>query len=688
MQDNSNTFEKAPAPKVPDDFDDEADFLGHVRSLYDADTGADQENRDEEQLDAEFAAGKQWDEFVYQRRIDANKPTLTFNKLTAYIAQLVGNRRQNETAIKVIPDHAGSKEVAKIREGIIRKIQKSSAAKRAYDAAFQNQTIGGLGNFQVVVDYASDDVFEQEIKIEPIYDNLAVAWDYTCQDPTGSDARHVFVTEYLSDKEFEEKYPGKTSSNFSSDYGNSSRENMEGWYSQNRVRVADFWRIRSRKRTLALMQDGEVNDVTDMELSEYADNIVVRNDGSPVMRESNVKYAEMYRVSGADILEGPYDLPISRVPVFRCPGWEINTGQYKTRFGMVRFLRDPQRLYNYWRSVVAEKLIMTPKARWMAGKTAIEGYEDAFRRAHLSDDPLLVWNDEAAAKPELVQPVQVEAALINEAGMVAQDMRDISNLHEASFGQASNEVSGKAIMARQRVGELGNVIYLDNLNEAMKEAGRVINALIPHIYDTPRVVKVMMGDDAVDMQEVAINGADEGSIDISRGKYDITITTGPSTQTKRVETAEAMMAAVNAMPDVFGAAADLIAEAQDWPKSDQIASRLRNRMPPEMLGGELTPEQQQQQQMQAEKQQMAEELAVAEQRAKIAETEARAAQAQMQALKIRADMDKIDADIEKGEVDTAISYAKAKADIESQETRDYLETIDAITGENNVDGDG
>ena len=698
MQDNSNTFEKAPAPKVPSDFDDDEDFLNHVRRCYNDDTGADRDNREEELLDFRFAAGRQWDENVYQRRIQANKPTLTFNKLTAYVAQLVGNRRQNETSIKIIPDHSGSKEVAKVREGLIRNIQKASRAKRAYDAAFQNQVIGGLGNFQIALEYADNDVFEQEIVIEAIYDNMSVAWDYKSQDPTGADARHVTVTEWMDKKEFEKKYPGKSSSNFSSDYGDYPRENMEGWYEKDRVRIADFWRIRSRRRTLALVESEEgleTIDVTDLEPEQYLEKVVTRADGSPVMRESEVKYAEMYRVSGSDVLEGPYELPITRVPVFRVPGWEINTGEYRTRFGVVRWLRDPQRLYNYWRSVIAEKLVMTPKARWMAGKTAIEGYEDTFRRAHLSDDTLLVWNDEAGAEPKLVSPVEVETSLIHEAGMVSQDMRDISNLHEASFGQVSNEVSGKAIMARQRVGELGNVIYLDNLNEAMKECGRVINQLIPYVYDTPRVVKVLGDDDEMNMDFIRINYGDDESIDITKGKYNVTISTGPSTETKRIETAEAMMSAVNAMPDVFGVAADLIAEAQDWPKSDQISRRLRNRMPPEILGDELTPEQQQQAQLQAQKQEMAEQLMVAEQQAKIAETSARAAEAQMRTKKLQADMAEIDAKIEKMdaetdkiEVDTLVNFATAEDNIRSQQARDALETIDAVKGENNVDGDG
>jgi hypothetical protein len=685
--------EKARKPKMPDDFADEAEFLSHIRKTYSDDVGADLENRREALEDARFAAGRQWDEIVYNNRINNNKPALTINRIVAFIAQIIGNARMNETDIKIIPDHTGDKDVARVREGLIRNIQKTSHAKRAYDAAFQSCVIGGLGNFKVVVDYASDDVFEQDIKIEPIYDDQAVAWDHTAVDPTGADARHVTVTDSMPRAQFEKMFPDVSLSSFATDGVDPNEAYRDGWWNMNAVRVAEFYRVRSRKRVIALMQDNRTVDVTDLPTEEYIGTVATRPDGAPIMRETHVKYVEMYVVSGAAVLEGPYELPIKRVPVFRVPGWEINTGTYKTRFGLVRFLRDPQRLHNYWRSVIAEKLMLTPKSMWLAGKTAISGYEDAFRRAHLSNDPLLTFNDEAAQPPVLVPPAQLEAALINEAGIAAQDIKDVSNLHEASLGQTSNEVSGKAIMARQRVGEVGSAIYQDNMNMAKEEAGRVINDLITVVYDTPRVVKVLGADDEINFDFVKINFDDDpGSVDLTVGKYNVTVTTGPSYATKRIEAAESMMAAVNAMPDAFSVAADLIAEAQDWPKADKIAARLRTRMPPDILGeDDLTPEQQQQ--LAAQAQAAAEEAEI--QRATIeaeiilkqAEAQLKVAQAEesrARAAATAASIDREDIKVEVSADKAAADIEKIEAEIESISTRDQLQTIDALTGENNV----
>ena len=167
--------------------------------------------------------------------------------------------------------------------------------------------------------------------------------------------------------------------------------------------------------------------------------IMRRPNGEPIMREADVKYAEMYNATGSNLLDGPYELPISRVPVFRVPAYEIQIGEERRRWGLIRFLKDPQRLHNYWRSVVAEKLMMSPKAKFIASDTAIQGHDGEWRNAHRSSDPLLIYSGESGAPPQFTPPTQMEPALMQEAGMAVQDLKDVSNLHEASMGAQSTK---------------------------------------------------------------------------------------------------------------------------------------------------------------------------------------------------------------------------------------------------------
>ncbi len=607
---NDQPTGKKPKIKLPDDFDSEAEFLDAMRKDFYDDIQYDRLNREAALEDLRFAVGDQWDDIARQRRESARKPVLTVNRIPAFVAQIVGNRRLNETSIKVIPDNGGTAVIARVREDLMRSIQKISRAKLAFDSALQNCVICGIGNFQVVLDYTPNDVWTQEIRIEQLPDPLAVVWDREIFDPTGADAKHVNVVSTMRKQDFYKQWPWATPADMVVDTVLRGDLRMNGWISVDDVRIVNNWRLRTRKRTLALMNNGATQDITDDNKPETLANIVQRADGSPIMREVQVKYAQMYVCSGLDILEGPYELPISRVPVFRVPGWEVYVGQWKHRWGLTRFMKDPQRLHNFWRSVVAEKIMQTPRAVWLAAASAVAGREKDFRQSHLVDDPLLIYNDETGQKPERVPPAQLEESLIGQAELTTQDLKDVSNIHEANLGMPSNEVSGAAIMARQRVSDTGTIIYNDNLTDAIEQCGMVINELIPIVYDTPRIVKVI-GDDAKQALQVINDPNNPESVDLTLGKYSVSVVEGASTATKRIEAAEHMMTLINAMPQVASSIADLIVSAQDWPMAEEIARRLRLLLPPGMLDPkDMSPQQQQVQQAGQAQQQQSQQMAL------------------------------------------------------------------------------
>lgn len=643
---------------LPDGFDDEQDFLRCLRTDFDLDIGADNLNRMAAVEDMQFLAGEQWETSAKARRESARRPVITINRIPAFVAQLVGNRRLNELAVKVTPDNGGTKEIAAIREGLVRSIQKNSNADVAYDKAFENAVSCGIGNWQVAVNWADGDVFDQDIAIEPIPNAMAVVWDRASIIPSGRDAGHCFVVETMSQDMFKRRWPKAEGGapDVTMDTAYVGAGVGAGWWTQDAVRIVDYWRMCYKKRELALMSDGRVQDITDVPdeaIPELLGQIATGNDGVPIVRESEVPYAEMWKCTGNEILEGPYRMDIDRVPVFRVQGWEVNVGEQRMRWGLVRFLKDPMRLHNYWRSVIAERLLMAPKAKWVAAKQSIEGNEKQWREAHLSDDSVLTYDAEQGPQPTFTPPIVIEPGLVQFAEMAVQDIRDVSNIHEASLGVQSNEVSGKAIIARQRVGELGSVGYNDNCNDAIRETGRVIDQLIPSVYNTPRTIMVIGEDGDASLQ--AINQA--GLPDITEGKYKISFTAGPSYVTKRVEAAESMLNMVNAMPQTMAIAADKIVEAQDWPGSSEIARRLRLTLPPGMVDEkDMTPQQREQQageqQAQAVQAQLAQQMATFElqlKEAQVAEARAKARLALAQARKAESEIgvqaDKVEVDV-------------------------------------------
>jgi len=559
---------------VPEGFDSQDEFLADMREKYEADINYDKENRDAAVQDKMFAAGDQWDPVVLEYR--KGLPTLTINSVPQFTAQIVGDWREARNAIKVLPSEDGDVEIASVRGDLIRAIEAQSRASRVYDSGFESMIQCGDGAWRVSVEYANEDVFDQDIHIRPVDDALSAVWDHLSIDPTGRDATHVFLDDRLPRKEFKKNWKDADPSELSS----SMRAEMmsNGWCDEDSVRVTEYWRMIERKRLLTMFEDGSIHFIQeDTDLEEMVDK-----HGLPVKtRVAPCRYAQMHLVTGFKILEGPYEYKLNRVPIIRCTGRVVNINGKRTRYGLVRFMKDPVRLRNFWRSIAAEQLGYAPKAKWIAQESSVEGREDDFRKAHLNRDPLLIYNDDTE-EPKQVQPPAIESALLNEAATNAQDMKDVTGIHDASLGVTSNETSGRAIQARQREGDIASLTYHDNGNASILETGDVINQLISQVYDGTRIVRVIGEDQEAKL--VKINDPmDPSTPDLSVGKYDVAMTTGSSYTTRRVEAAAAMIESVQAWPQMMEIAGDLVAKAQDWPGAQELAERLKKAIPPQLL---------------------------------------------------------------------------------------------------------
>lgn len=566
---------------VPEGFDSVEDFLQDLRDTYDKDLRADQFNREAALDDKKFAAGEQWDPIVLEQR--KGLPCLVINNIPQFTAQLVGDWRESRKAIKVVPSYDEDQDVASVRGDLIRAIEMQSRADRIYDTAFESLVQCGDGDFRISVEYARDDVFDQDIFIRPIEDALAVVWDRFSVDPTGRDAKHVFVDDRLPKDEFKRKWPEADPTQLSSDVPMDVLK-VENWIDDESYRVTEYWRLVERDRLLGLFENGRIFEIT----AENQQTVIAQN-GYPVKtRVAKCSYAQMHLVTGFAILAGPYEYRLNRLPIVRMSGRITNISGRRVRYGLVRFMKDPVRLKNFWRSVAAEQLGYAPKAQWIAPESAVEGREEAFRKSHFSRDPLIIYNDGAESPPARLDPPAPQAALLNEAQVNAQDMKDVTGIHDASLGIRSNETSGRAIQARQREGDIASLTFYDNANAAVLEAGDVINQLIPQIYDGTRVIRCLGEDEQLKFRRIN-DPMDPDAVDLSVGMFDVTLTTGTSYTTRRVEAAQAMMDAIQVWPQLMTVAGDLVARAQDWPGADKIAERLemtmqQSQVDPEAVG--------------------------------------------------------------------------------------------------------
>ncbi|MET3929571.1 prefoldin subunit 5 [Lysobacter sp. OAE881] len=553
-----------------------SDPMAEMRQRYDRAVEADRTNRDNALDDLRFVTvpGYQWDE--QQRKARKGRACYEFPILRSHWRQVVNDQKKARPGIKVRAVEDGDAKGAELRQGLIRNIESSSNAERAYDGAFELVTAGGMGSWRVVTQYSSDDAWEQDLRIKPIPDPLTSVWhDPDAKEPDLRDQRYCFVEESIPRDEFKARYPKAECVDFD------SAKRYGDWFQQDHVRIAEYWRLVPVTKTILLLSDGRSVDQADI-TPEAAQKMAA--EGISVVRERQCKGHKvvMSIVSGAEELEGPHDTVFDRIPVVSI---------FANRFfiegkwhwcGMVRFSRDPQKLLNYNLTTAQEVVSKQPKAPYLVTPKMLEGdgVKAMWDRANAIDAPYLPYTPDPQApqaRPVREAPPDMPAAFTMLTQISVDMLKASDGIYDASVGAKSNETSGKAIIARQREGDTATYDYQDSLAFGIQATGEIILAALPKVYDTPRTIRVLGKDGAEDIVE--INKGD-GVTDLSAGKYDVTVTTGPSYDTQRMEFIDALTALGQGNPAIAAGVPDLIVGAMDFPKAEEAAERLKLLLPP------------------------------------------------------------------------------------------------------------
>jgi hypothetical protein len=528
--------------------------------------------------DIRFRAGDQWPDKIKAKRERDQRPCLTVDKLNQYVRQIVNDGRQNRPSIKVRPVDSGADiPTAEVFQGIIRHIEDRSNADAAYDTALDSSATGGKGYFRVVSEYVGDDTFDQELCIKRIRNPLTVVIDPLSKEADGSDMKYAWLIDEMDKDDFEATYPDKTPDDWELDaatYGD--------WFGET-VRVAEYWWIEETEREVHLLDDGSVIDEEKRAAAIEA--------GLPLMvmqtRKLPKRKVKHCLMSGKEYLEEPKEWPGTYIPLLVVYGNEIDVEGKVVHSGIIRPAKDAQRLYNYSRSAFAERVALTPKAPWVAAEGQVEDYEQEWNTANSDNHSVLRYkpqslNGTPVPPPQRVSATDIPSGFAQDMQISEHDIQGAIGMYAASLGAPSNERSGKAIMARQREGDVGTFHYHDNLNRAIRHCGRILVELIPKFYDSNRVVRILGYDGSVDSAEInpMLPTASQKiglkmMYNLGVGKYDVSISTGPSYNTLRQEKAEAMTEMVQAAPQLLGVVGDLLVKNMDWPGSEEIAERLQ-----------------------------------------------------------------------------------------------------------------
>lgn len=555
-------------------------------------------------IDMMYVYGDPWDPKERQARIEVGRACLCFDELSQYINQRINDIRQNKRAVRVDPQGEGANDKgAELRADIIRTIE-ANGGIYAYTTGYENALQRGMGGWAVGKRYKSWDSFDQELYVRSIPNARTLYIDPAAKEEAGSDMKYAFLVTSMSKATFKSRFRGAQMVDFEGEYLRSH----SAWFSDDNVQVAECWRV-IPKRVKAYLVPG-FNPATRQPDPEHPrvvteftlpDGYQMAEGGIsfmgkvvPVLRERWTERPQVSQdvMSGAEILE-TNDWEGRWIPIVACFGrqyWiETAAGSKRILESLIRKARDAQMMHNYLKTAMHESIGRILKSPVVGYEGQFDGHEDEWAIANRVPVPYLQARATTPEVPGQILPLPKrnnEDAAIQGYEMADEGVkRSIQNalgMYNTSVGRHDTNVkSGVAIKELDLQSDQGNYHFIDNFDQAIRHTGRILDEMIPHVYDTAREMLLRRPDETAEM--VRVNQAyrnkagDLVEYRTDVGVYDVTVSTGPSYQSQREQAEQT---------------ADLLLESQFAPLVADLAIKLKNMGPlGDQMAERLTPPQ-------------------------------------------------------------------------------------------------
>lgn len=591
------------------------DLLAQGKKLFQQAADAESDNRETAEDDIRFSRlEEQWPSDIIAQRQREGRPCLTIDKTKAFIRQVVNDARQNKPAVKVHPvDSGADPETADVINGLIKNIEYISNADVAYDTGIECAVTGGFGYWRIKTDYAYQDSFDIDLLIERMPNPFAVYGDPNSKQADSSDWMDAFVVDRLNEAQWKAKYKDKSKTS----WDDTDAWGEAPWREGDEVMIAEWWHREEVEQTIYLTKDGLV--LNDERMADEDVQTALSVGAIEIVQERKAKtYKVTQRImSGAEILE-ENDWPGCYIPIIPVYGDEFDVKGKRYFRSLIHPVKDSQRQFNYWETAATELVALAPKVPFIGVKGSFDHDIDRWNTVNSQSHPFLEYTGQ---QPPQRQPLDSgpAAGAMQQALMANDNMKAVLGIYDASLGARSNETSGKAIMARQREGDVSTFHFMDNRNRAIRHTGIVLIDLIPHFYDKPRILRII-GDDGK-QRSAPVNqqyektdpktgqpvmqpqmGPDGRPMQgpqgeplmapvmamhsLTAGKYDLVVSTGPNYTTQREEARESMTEVIRAFPQAAPILGPLIAKMSDWPGAEDVAEKMEKaadgQLPPQV----------------------------------------------------------------------------------------------------------
>jgi hypothetical protein len=546
----------------------------------------------------------QWPEKGYQDRKKAGRPTLSISLLRQPLQLIHNQAAAAQLGVDIHPvNETASAELAEIKQGIYRRIERDSNAEQARLWGLDRAEQCGRGWYRVNTqwDEDGDDPWDQEIVIERILHQESVYMDPSAQQPDFSDAEWAFVATWVPLDRFRREFPNAKIAKSDSDFSFGMQHEP------------DWVKTDSGKRAVLVVEY----------FYKHHEYVTVQDgDRKREMDKVTVKWCKLTGAEPEPLEE--QDWNGRYIPLIPVIGIELQPINGERRWeGLVRPARDAQTAFNYAISSEVEDVARVSKTPYVGAVGQFEGHEDKWATANVKNYPYLEYNpivDQVGRQPlPPPAPMQIDGSKMQLSMQLASEAKNLvqsaTAIFDPSLGQVNTrEKSGRHVLALQQQGEASTSHFTNNLAKiTMRYEAMVVLDLMPKIYDRPgRVTRVLGGEDetkTVMLNQHFVKDAEGKPVpaepnapgaqiyDLTKGKYSLSVTIGKSQQTRLQEGAEEIGKILEAAPQLMTVIGPTYFRFRDFPGAKEIADILKEMREKEFPGlgqdkdGQATPDQ-------------------------------------------------------------------------------------------------
>jgi Phage P22-like portal protein len=685
-----------------------------------------------------FVLGRQWDNDEEDMLVKNNKVPLQFNKLGTLINTLLGEQQQNTPQLEVVPLSDCDEETASIRQMIVKDTMLSTDAKSVYQIAAKQAFVGGFGAFLVDTDYVHAKSFDQGIIYRHFKDATRCYWDVGADHPNKIDGMRCGYISRMTRQKFRSIYGKDIEEKIKKDSGalsqsqeeialsteNQSSENPFTWSDGNGITIIDDYvrkytndtlyklsngrilnqdemdelienskstnsHMREEKRLLEFLNEDsvdfdalETNTMPSEDIEESEEDIMTLYDDGEMVRIEDSKPCKRSTIIHRKIA-GEYVLDESEFPSDDLPLLFVDQNSYYDKNGkqicrpFIIDAIDAQRYLNYLGTQSAYMLKISRYDQWIGSKKNVQSLDTQQAWKDPSTVKGLLHYDESptGAKPEQVRPPELSRSLMEQYQRALDDMYTSTGLYPSRLGQVGNEVSGAAIDARTRQGSYSTYVAFNSINMAITAGGKIVNQMIPRVYDSERILNLMTPDKG--RQNIVVNQqmdeyGEKIRNDIRKGSFDVILQAGPSYEGQKAQALESIAMALKANPTMFNLVADLYAENLPLLNTIELRNRLKTLVPPEILEAGKTGQMPQQAQQPNPENQMV-----------MAEIQFKQQQIEIEKQKLQIKIKEAEAKTEQMAMEVEMKQLELAAQLEQQKLR-YLAETDRTKSDNAI----